>query len=166
MLNLGIGDKLLVKQTSSVLVSPWGYRIYCPQTNTVIVSVSGLTADYVEVSLSSETYDAYEDYELLLEILNGSGTVIESDFFLISDTMVDLDKVELLTGLLGENQKQTADQGTDYENGYEKARVVNLYSDVALTTEIAEYNWAQTFVTDFRPDYRYQTSKVTQKEST
>jgi len=164
MLNLGIGDKLLVKQSSIPIVSPWGYRIvFLPST--IITQVSGLGASYVEIPLSSDDFGDYEGKELLLEILNGSGNVTESDTFLISDTFVDLEKIELLTGLLGENCKITSDNENDYENGHEKTKVINIYSDNDLSTEIAEYSWNQTFVSNFRPDYRYQRNKVIQKES-
>ncbi len=164
MLNLAIGDKLLIMQTSAIKVTPWQYRLTYLATETIVTSATGISADYALVSLTDAAYRIYEGKSLLLEILNSSDVLIEDDMLLITGPYGKLESMKLLVGLLGENYKFSAALSADYQDGHEKHKDITLYNEAAMSTELATYDWNQAFVADFTPDARYQVDKINQSK--
>ena len=163
-MRLSIGDKLLVMQSASTIVSPWGYTITNLRSSTTIATASGITADYVLINLTAASdYNDHTGEVLHIAILNGSGTRIEEDTFVISGIYGKLTEAQYLVGLLGENQKQDSSDPSDFQDGHRKQSDVTIYADAALATARETYDWTQTFVTDFTPDARYQRAKIIQK---
>lgn len=165
MFNLAIGDKLLIKQTAIIPVSPWRYRLIELESNVTVVGATGITAEYVLVTLDSATFDTYEGKTLLLEILTNAGALIEDDLLLLSGPYGKLDEAKLLAGLLGENMKHYSPQTTDFQDGHEKHKTIYLYTSSAMSAELESYDWTQAFVTDFTPDARYQTQQIKQVQN-
>ena len=165
MIKLCINDYLLVKQTATTLQTLWQYRIRDIAGAVTVASETGLTVACKKILLSSTTYTDYIGKSLLLQILTSLGVVIEQDEFLISGIYNKFDKIKLAVGLLGENIKELAENDSDWQDGYNRAKVVTTYTDTALTTTQQAYNYTQAFVTDFTPDHRYHISKIKQKES-
>jgi len=163
MIKLCLTDKLLIQPVTPIL--SWGYRIrYIAATSTTIATETGLTALYREVTLSSATYLTYVGRELFVEVLNNLGVVVERGSFTISGIYNKIQSIKRLTQLLGENVQKMAADTADWQDGYLRNQDITTYTSSALVTEVDNYNWTQTFDTDFTPDARYQTAKVISKE--
>lgn len=166
MITLIFGDNLLIKQTSDILTTPWGYRIVDVETDTIVTQDSGLTSTHEIIELTEDgDFADYLGQMLLLELLDGSNNVIEDDTILLSGIYIQTVKLQKIVGLFGENVKYSAPSANDFQEGHEKHRTVTLYTEPALTNTLASYDWQQDYVTDFTPDARFQVQKVVQKEN-
>ena len=165
-MKLAIDDKLLIKQTSTLPASPWGYNIvHLPTSTTVVAQSNILTVDYVLLDITDTIFLTYVGEMLLLEIIDNLGDAIEDDLLLLSGPYNKFENLKLLIGLLGENVKHLATEETDFQDGYERAKVITTYTDNTLVTEIESYNWTQTFQSNFTPDHRFQRDKILQKKN-
>ena len=165
MIKLCLEDYLLISQTSETIITPWKYKIIqLAETPVEIATENNITASYKLVFLDKTTYEDYLGKTLLLEIYNNSDVLLETDFLVISGVYNKFTQSQKLLGLLGENLKKTSENDSDWQDGQRRAQTVTTYTEAALTNELESYDWTQTFVTDFIPDARYQTTKVIQKE--
>jgi len=164
-IKLAIGDELLVMQTAAVITTPWQYQLIYLPTLAIVASETGITDDYKLVSLVSATYSNYEGKSLLLEIMTNAGILIEDDMLRISGPYGKLADAKLTAGLLGENVEHETSLSTDFQDGHEVHKTVNLYDSATLTSLMASYEWNQSFVADFTPDARYQTQQIKQRKT-
>lgn len=162
-MEIAVGEKMMVKQTSLTPENPWGYRIIEVESSTTVKTAGGLTSSLEIFELDEETFGDYDGKTLLLEIFDAGLTVVERDTFVLTGLYRKYPNMQFLLGLLGENTVQSSALTTDYSDGHQKHKTVTLYDSAALDTELAQYDWAQAFVTDFRPDARYQRSSIRQR---
>lgn len=169
MLKLCIGDTLRIARSSTEFAWSWGYRLIDFSTGSPIVvkTAEGYsTSQGVTFQLTSAVFGDYIGKELLLEIYNVTNNIVtERDYLIISGVYNKFEQAKKLLRLLGHNIKKLAENSTDWQDGHMVSQVVTTYSEAALTTELEEYEWTQSFVQDFTPDYRYFSQGVTQKES-
>ena len=166
MIRYGITDSLLVMQTATTIVSPWNYRIVELESGDIVKSQTGITAGYVLVTLSSADFEDYQEKELLLEIYNNSGVVLEFDSFLISNIYSKKPELVIATGLAGENIIRKSPNESDFQQGHILDQAIELYgTDNTLTTKTDDHEFSREFVQDFNPDLRFHIEKEVQKES-
>jgi len=165
MLKLCLTDKLIIRPVN--LQTPWNYRIrYISLAVPVTVAVGNtISASNSTVTLTEAVFGDYLGKELLVEITK-DGVVLERDTFLISGIYNKIESIKRLTQLLGENIKKLAEDSSDWQDGHLRSQDVTTYTSNLLTTSIDQYAWNQTFSTDFTPDARYQTVRVSSKEAT
>lgn len=162
MIRLAIGDNLLIEQAALTKIKPWSYVITHIPTEAEVKSQANINTDYISFALDEPTFGSYLDEQLLLEIKNGAGLVIEEDNFLVSGIYNRYEEIQFLAGLLGENQKQES-ADTDFQDGFQTAKTVTIYTSESLVTPRETYDWSQSFVSDFLPDARYHRLKEIQK---
>ena len=52
-MRLAIGEKLLIMQTATTILKPWGYIIRNLSLGAVVKNASGITANYIELDVDS-----------------------------------------------------------------------------------------------------------------
>lgn len=165
MFRLGFGDKLLIRQTATSIVTPWNYRILYIQgsVDITIKQETGLSDTYKLLDVDDGgIFDAYDGKMLLLEIYRNNGVVIESGNLIISHPYSKLPFLQRTNKLLGENSiRESGD--TDFQDGHLTDQEVKLYPDNTLTTPDETFDFSQEFVTDYTPDDRYLIKKQIQK---
>lgn len=156
MKRLAIGDRLIVRQSKLDFVSDWSFQLINLANMEIVTQQSNINSEAVFLTLSLDNFGEYLGKTLLLEV---TSDVLESDLLLISGIYSKLEEIELLNCLLGENLETTF---SNYQDGFEKTRQINCYSDDDFTIEIGQYTWSREFVKNFIPDHRYQDNKITQ----
>jgi hypothetical protein len=170
MFKLCITDYLMIRQVANPIITPWSYRIKYYDTfgNSIITITSEnmASATHKLLEITSATFLNYIGKELNLEIYNTNTLVIlERDTFLISGVYNRFAEVQRTVRLLGENLKKTASNSSDWQDGYLRSQTLKTYQEAAMTNELESYDFTQTFAEDYTPDARYQTYRISQKES-